>query len=152
LAKEQFVDPPVDPVRRRIMQAVRGASTTPERAVRSALFARGYRFRRNVRTLPGTPDLVLGARKIAIFVHGCFWHRHPGCCYATTPKTRCDFWQTKFDRNVKRDAEKRRELEEAGWTVLEIWGCEVKSGGYLEPLLARLGPPRATACPSTTPA
>jgi DNA mismatch endonuclease (patch repair protein) len=146
MASEQFVNPPVNPVRRRIMQAVRGANTAPERAVRSALFVRGYRFRKNVRKLPGTPDVVLEARKIAIFVHGCFWHRHADCRHSTMPRTRRDFWQAKFDRNVTRDAENRRALEEAGWTVLEIWGCEVKSSDYLVRLLSRLGPPRATAC------
>jgi DNA mismatch endonuclease (patch repair protein) len=127
------------------MQAVRSENTAAERAVRSALFTRGYRFRKNVRNLPGTPDIVLGARRMAIFVHGCFWHRHADCRHATTPKTRRDFWQLKFESNVARDAENRRALQEAGWTVVEIWECEVKSGGYLEPLLGRLGAPRATA-------
>lgn len=145
MANELFVDPPVNPVRRRIMQAVRGANTKPERRVRSALFVRGYRFRKNVRKLPGTPDIVFEARRIAIFVHGCFWHRHSHCRYATSPRTRREFWQTKFDQNVARDAENRRALEKAGWTVLEVWGCQVKSGIYLGALLARLGPPRMTA-------
>lgn len=138
----QLADPPVNPVRRRIMQAVRGMNTAPERAVRSALFARGYRFRKNVRELPGKPDVVLGARRIAIFVHGCFWHRHAGCRLATTPKTRADFWNEKFRRNLQRDSEIKERLQNTGWVVIEVWQCDVESGAFLAPLVEAIGPPK----------
>jgi DNA mismatch endonuclease (patch repair protein) len=87
----------------------------------------GFRFRLHRRDLPGTPDLVLPRLRKAIFVHGCFWHRHQGCPKATTPKTRFEFWQSKFEANVVRDARKERELREAGWDVCIIWECETRS-------------------------
>ncbi|URD59893.1 DNA mismatch endonuclease Vsr [Sphingomonas sp. KRR8] len=100
--------------------------------VRRLLHAMGNRFRLHRRDLPGTPDIVLpGARK-AIFVHGCFWHRHPGCPKATTPKTRREFWREKFDRNVERDRRKEVELRQAGWDVLTIWECETRDTVALE--------------------
>ncbi|WP_352470390.1 very short patch repair endonuclease [Mesorhizobium sp. M0085] len=129
----------VDPVRTRMMRTVRRADTQPEMAVRRTLFAAGYRYRVNVRRLPGTPDVVLPGRRLAIFVHGCFWHRHVGCRFATAPRTRAQFWQDKFARNVARDAAKRCQLEAAGWRVVEIWECEVKDGSFEGPILELVG-------------
>lgn len=103
--------------------------------VRRALFAAGHRYRVNVRGMPGTPDIALSGRRLAIFVHGCFWHRHEGCRFATTPRTRAEFWQDKFARNVARDADKRRLLEDDGWRVVEVWECTVKDGSFAAPLL-----------------
>lgn len=106
--------------------------TKPEIVVRRLLHLIGRRFRLYRRDLPGTPDIVLpGARK-AIFVHGCFWHRHEGCAKATLPKTRVEFWQEKFDRNVARDKRKEAELRAAGWDVTTVWECETRNLEALE--------------------
>lgn len=94
-------------------------------AVRRAAHRLGYRFRLHRRSLPGRPDLVFPSRRAAIFVHGCFWHRHGGCRKASTPKTRVEFWEAKFARNVERDAEVQQRLRAAGWRVLVIWECEI---------------------------
>lgn len=106
--------------------------TKPEMVVRRLLHAIGRRFRLHRRDLPGTPDIVLPASRKAIFVHGCFWHRHEGCAKATTPKTRAEFWQEKFDRNVARDARKEAELRAAGWDVTTVWECETRDLAALE--------------------
>lgn len=106
--------------------------TNPEMVVRRLLHAIGRRFRLHRRDLPGTPDIVLPASRKAIFVHGCFWHRHEGCAKATTPKTRAEFWQEKFDRNVARDARKEAELRAAGWDVTTVWECETRDLAALE--------------------
>ena len=98
----------------------------PEVTVRRYLHAVGLRFRLHDRRLPGTPDLVLPRYRIAVFVHGCFWHRHPGCSKTTTPSTRPDFWATKFSANVARDARVAHELAARGWKVMTIWECETK--------------------------
>lgn len=123
--------PPVDPTRSRIMRAVRRAHTKPELIVRKALHGLGLRFRLQRRDLPGTPDVVLAKHRTAIFVHGCFWHRHGGCRMATMPKTRVEFWAEKFGRNVERDAKNERALTDAGWRVLTIWECETRNLGVL---------------------
>jgi DNA mismatch endonuclease (patch repair protein) len=86
----------------------------------------GYRFRLHVTDLPGKPDIVLPKYQTVIFVHGCFWHRHEGCKYAYTPKSRKDFWDQKFKNNIQRHAKVKRELEDLGWKVYVIWECEVK--------------------------
>jgi DNA mismatch endonuclease (patch repair protein) len=101
-------------------------NTKPEMVVRRLLHSMGKRFRLHRRDLPGTPDIVLPRANKAIFVHGCFWHRHPGCSKATTPKTREAFWKDKFDRNVERDQRKERDLRSAGWDVITIWECEAR--------------------------
>ena len=106
------------------MRAVRQAHTGPELVVRRLLHGLGLRFRLHRRGLPGTPDIILPKHRTAIFVHGCFWHRHAGCAKATTPKTRAVFWCEKFDRNVFRDQETERALASAGWRVLTVWECE----------------------------
>ena len=118
----------VDTVTRsRMMAGIKGRNTRPEMIVRRFLHANGYRFRLHRRDLPGSPDIVLPRFRTCIFVHGCFWHRHAGCRYATTPKTRPEFWQTKFERNVDRDVRARAALVADGWTVVTIWECELKS-------------------------
>jgi DNA mismatch endonuclease (patch repair protein) len=114
------------------MKAVRREHTSPEMAVRRVLHAIGLRFRLHRKDLPGTPDIVLPARKTVVFVNGCFWHRHPGCRFASTPKTRKDYWLPKFEANVKRDAANVRKLEEMGWSTLTIWECEAKCLPLLE--------------------
>ncbi|ADP70737.1 DNA mismatch endonuclease Vsr [Rhodomicrobium vannielii ATCC 17100] len=126
----------VDPVRSRIMQAVGQKHTAPEMTVRRTLYALGYRFRVQRRDLPGSPDIVLRKHKTVIFVHGCFWHRHPLCKKATMPKTRLEFWTEKFDRNVARDQLTEIALRKMGWQVLIVWECETKSVEILAAKLA----------------
>ncbi|PXW64642.1 T/G mismatch-specific endonuclease [Chelatococcus asaccharovorans] len=109
------------------MSRIRGRDTGPELVLRSLLHRAGFRFRLHAKQLPGRPDIILPRYRTAIFVHGCFWHRHPGCRNATTPSTRREFWQAKFDGNVSRDARNQAELEAAGWTVLTVWECELKA-------------------------
>lgn len=107
----------------------------PEIVVRRLLHAMGYRFRLHAKELPGRPDIVLRPRKKVIFVHGCFWHRHIGCKKATTPKTRHEFWQTKFDANVVRDARVQAQLKDLGWEHIVVWECETKDHESLSVIL-----------------
>ena len=109
------------------MSRIRGKDTGIEVAVRKELFRRGYRFRKNDRRYPGHPDIVLPKYKTAIFINGCFWHRHENCKLATTPKTRQDFWQAKFEKNVENDRKHVNELKSMGWNVITVWECEIKS-------------------------
>jgi DNA mismatch endonuclease (patch repair protein) len=111
--------------RSRIMSRIRAKNTAPEMAVRRYLHAHGFRYRLHDRRFPGTPDLVLPRYHAAVFVHGCFWHRHPGCRFAYTPKSRTEFWREKFRANVARDKRDRASLEAAHWTVLTVWECEI---------------------------
>ena len=111
--------------RSRIMSRIRGADTKPELLIRKALHAEGFRFRVNVGRLPGKPDVVLPKWNAAILIHGCFWHRHPGCSKATTPSSNVDFWQQKFAANVERDRRVVARLEELGWRTLTIWECTI---------------------------
>lgn len=106
------------------MSRIRSKDTKPEVAVRSLLHRQGFRFRLHRRDLPGTPDIVLPKYKTVIFVHGCFWHRHPRCRYAYIPKTRSGFWEEKFAENVKRDRLMRSQLARKGWRVVVIWECQ----------------------------
>ncbi|MCK0743940.1 very short patch repair endonuclease [Chromohalobacter nigrandesensis] len=108
------------------MATVGGKNTGPEMVVRRYLHARGYRFRLHRKDLPGKPDLVLPKYRLVIFVHGCYWHRHSGCFYASTPKTRIAFWQEKFERNLARDWRQQDALIEAGWRVLIVWQCGLR--------------------------
>ena len=118
-----------------VMSRVGSRDTKPERIVRSFLHGQGFRFRLHVPDLPGRPDLVLPKYKAVVFVHGCFWHRHKGCRRATTPRTRKEFWDNKFERNVKRDKESQRALKKAGWKVEVVWECELSTArGRLERL------------------
>lgn len=112
--------------RSRNMSAVRGKNTKPEIVVRRWLHAAGYRFRLHVATLPGCPDIVLPRYRTAIFVHGCFWHQHPGCLKATRPTSNRAFWDKKLDENIQRDITKQAELRALGWNVVVIWECSVK--------------------------
>ena len=120
----------VDPVTRsRMMANIRGKNTRPEIALRRALHALGLRFRLHGKRLPGTPDIVLPRWKAAIFVHGCFWHRHEGCRFASSPATRREFWEDKFAANVSRDRRDQELLVNTGWRVRVIWECDLKSRG-----------------------
>lgn len=131
-----------------IMRAVPRANTKPEVLVRKRLHAIGLRFRVNAKNLPGSPDIVLPKWKTIIFVHGCFWHRHQGCRYASTPKTRQDYWLPKFSANVERDSRKTAELIALGWRVLVIWECETKDLAALEERLRKeINPSSWTASP-----
>ena len=114
------------------MRAVRRENTGPELAVRKAAHRLGLRFRLHRKDLPGTPDLVFPKHRTCVFVHGCFWHRHPGCKKASTPKTRRDYWLPKFERNVERDREKEEALRRLGWRVVTIWECETRDPEELE--------------------
>lgn len=125
-----------------MMSGIRGRNTRPELVVRSWLHRNGYRFRLHRKDLPGRPDIVLPSRKIAIFVHGCFWHRHPGCRLTYTPKSNIERWQAKFDENVERDKRQRAALAEMGWNPLVIWECEVRDGTYSSRLEQMGLPPR----------
>lgn len=108
------------------MAGIRGSNTSPEIKVRRLLHRNGFRFRLHRKDLPGRPDLVLPRYRLCIFVHGCFWHRHPGCKYATNPKTREEFWRLKFSQNVARDLKNREKLLEQGWRVFELWECGIR--------------------------
>ena len=114
------------PERSRMMSGIRGKNTWPERILRSALFAAGFRYRLHVRGLPGSPDLVFPKYRAVVFVHGCFWHRHEGCRYTTLPKSNGDFWLQKFDGNVMRDARNAELLRGLGWRVAVVWECALK--------------------------
>lgn len=108
------------------MSRIRSQDTVPERALRSILHQAGFRFRLHDRSLPGTPDIVLKKHRAAILVHGCYWHRHEGCKNTTTPSTRTEFWQTKFDGTVARDERNFKALKELGWKPIVIWECDLK--------------------------
>lgn len=112
--------------RSRMMKGIRSKDTQPEMIVRKYLHAQGFRYRLHARNLPGSPDLVLPKYRVAILVHGCFWHRHAGCKYATTPANNAERWKLKFDANVERDARKENLLRAAGWKVLVVWECELR--------------------------
>lgn len=115
-----------------LMGRIRGVDTAPELAFRRALFARGFRYRVHVRSLPGRPDVVLRKHRAVVFVHGCFWHRHEGCRLAARPKTNRRFWGEKFRANVERDDARYRALRELGWRVLVVWECQLKSALRVE--------------------
>ena len=113
--------------RSRMMAGIRSRDTKPEMQVRKYLHASGFRFRLNVRSLPGSPDLVLAKWRTVIFVHGCFWHRHEDCTFAYTPKSRQDFWLEKFEKNVIRDVNAIAALKAAGWKVIVVWECTLRA-------------------------
>jgi len=109
------------------MSRIRSKDTDPEKRVRSALHRAGYRFRLHSKALPGRPDIVLPKYRTVVFVHGCFWHRHSGCAFAYTPKSRVSFWHKKFSMNVDRDERTAISLRAMGWRVITVWECEVRS-------------------------
>ena len=121
--KPNFDDVSLD--RRVLMSKIKGKNTSIEVMCRKYLFSRGFRYRKNIRTLPGTPDIVLKKYKTVIFVNGCFWHHHEGCKKARIPKTHTDFWQKKIDRNIKNDQLHTQQLIELDWKVIVIWECEL---------------------------
>ncbi len=108
------------------MSRIKGKDTSSEVSVRSYLFRHGFRFRKNVSTLPGKPDIVLTKYRTVIFINGCFWHHHEACRYATIPKTRTAYWTAKFERNILNDRKNKELLEEQGWKVIIIWECCLK--------------------------
>ena len=113
--------------RSKIMSKISGKETKPEILVRKFLFANGFRFRKNVKKLPGTPDIVLPKYKTVIFVHGCFWHGHEKCKYSKRPETKKEFWKNKIEGNIKRDRKNINELKKLGWKVITIWQCEIRN-------------------------
>jgi len=118
----------VNPKKRsQMMAGIKGKNSRPEMLVRKMLFAMGYRFRLHRHDLPGTPDIILPGRRIAIFVHGCFWHVHKECKYARIPSTRSEFWTAKLQRNIDRDQRAIEDLIRMGWRVLSIWECSTRS-------------------------
>ena len=121
--------------RSRNMSAIKSKNTKPEIAVRKLLHSMGFRFRLHWKDLPGSPDIVLPKYKTVIFVHGCFWHRHENCKYASTPKTRKEFWESKFKANVKRDFEIQEKIKNIGWQSVVIWECEIKNEKIKDKLL-----------------
>ncbi|NOY75703.1 MAG: DNA mismatch endonuclease Vsr [Kiritimatiellaeota bacterium] len=124
-----------------VMSRIGSENTKPEKRVRSLLYAMGYRFRLHRKDLPGKPDITLAKHKTAIFVHGCFWHRHENCSKNRLPKSNIDFWREKFDKNVARDAENIRELRGLGWRVEVIWECETSDLDALKQRLSEIFEP-----------
>ena len=108
------------------MSRIAGKDTKPEELVRKYLFSKGFRYRKNVRKLPGTPDLVLPKYQTVIFVNGCFWHGHEGCKYFIWPKSNAEFWRQKIEKNISRDQRKEAQLRDMGWNVIIVWECELR--------------------------
>jgi DNA mismatch endonuclease (patch repair protein) len=113
--------------RSRMMAGIRGRNTKPELQVRRYLHSRGFRYRLHDGKLPGSPDIIMPKYKLLIFVHGCFWHRHQGCRYATDPAQNREKWEEKFRQNVERDHKQVKQLIDLGWRVLVIWECGLRS-------------------------
>ena len=116
--------------RSEMMAGIRSQNTKPEIIVRKHLHSLGYRYRLRTRIFGFRPDVVLRRHKIAVFVHGCFWHRHADCKLASNPKSNKERWTRKFEDNVRRDARQMQELDRRGWTGLVIWECQVRDGSY----------------------
>ena len=114
------------------MAGIRGKNTKPEVVLRKALHARGVRYRLHATNMVGRPDLVLARHRAVIFVHGCFWHRHEGCRFTTTPTTRSEFWNRKFAANMERDEAIRRQLLSSGWRVAVVWECALRKPDQVE--------------------
>lgn len=108
------------------MSQIKGKNTKPEEIVRKYLFSQGFRYRKNDKRYPGTPDIVLPKYKTAVFINGCFWHGHEGCRYFVVPKSNTDFWIQKINRNIERDTEQAERLKKMGWNVITVWECELK--------------------------
>ena len=116
-------------IRSKIMSKIRGKNTKPEIIVRKLIHGMGYRYRLHAKNLPGKPDIIFASRRKVIFVHGCFWHRHPdpNCTLARLPKSRLDFWRTKLEHNRRRDLSHLKKLKQLGWDHLVIWECQLKN-------------------------
>lgn len=133
------------------MSKVRSKNTGPELIVRRLLHALGYRYRLYCKTVVGHPDIVFKGRRKAVFVHGCFWHRHEGCPNCRLPKSRLDFWQPKLTANQMRDSKIQEALRQLGWEVVVVWECETRDLGLLQTKLTQfLGPPKRMNPPKTT--
>lgn len=117
-----------------VMSRIRSRDTAPELAVRRAIHSAGLRYRLHRKGLPGRPDLIFPGRRLALFVHGCFWHQH-GCRLSHAPASRLDYWGPKLRRNKERDAENADSLTAAGWTVMCVWECETRSADVLAELV-----------------
>lgn len=124
--------------RSRMMSGIRGKDTKPEMVLRRALHVRGFRYRLHGKGVPGRPDMILAKHRAVIFVHGCYWHRHEGCRYATTPATRPEFWAEKFTANVRRDRTACDTLVTDGWRVATIWECALRKPRSVERTLAAI--------------
>lgn len=124
--------------RSRNMSAIKGKDTKPEMIVRKFLHSQGLRFRLHRKDLPAKPDIVLPKYNAVVLVHGCYWHRHHDCKYTTTPKSNIDFWKSKFEENIKRDARNKKSLEHRGWRVFTVWECELKDHAKLHSLINEL--------------
>lgn len=129
-----MVDIVTPAVRSRMMAGIKGKDSKPEVLIRQLLHKAGFRYRLHRRDLPGSPDIVMPARKVVIFVHGCFWHAHAGCRYAKVPMTRTEFWTAKLQANVARDQRAIDQLIALGWRVLLIWECSTKRSASLDHL------------------
>ena len=127
------------------MSRIRAQDTSPELTVRSVLHRAGFRFRRHGRDLPGRPDIVLKRYGVCVFVHGCYWHRHPGCWNCTTPTRNRALWMKKFAENVQRDQRNIRKLKRLGWRVAVVWECEVSDGRSMRAVLRLLADARSRA-------
>ena len=112
--------------RSRMMSGIRGTNTRPETFLRKTLHRAGFRYRLHASKLPGRPDIVLASRRAVIFVHGCFWHRHEGCHWCTTPASNVEFWRSKFERNVERDVHAIEALRSLGWRTGIVWECGLR--------------------------
>lgn len=123
------------------MSRVKSKNTSPELRVRSILHRLGYRYRLHVGKMPGKPDIVLPKHRTVLFVHGCFWHRHPGCSRSSVPKTNTAFWLRKFEKTESRDREADIVLRQRGWLTVTIWECHTKNSQSLESLIADVLPP-----------
>lgn len=108
------------------MSQIKGKNTKPEELVRKYLFSQGFRYRKNDKRLPGSPDIVLPKYKTVIFINGCFWHRHKDCKYFVWPKSNEEFWKNKINSNVERDIKKTKQLTKLGWKVIIVWECQLK--------------------------
>ena len=112
--------------RKKCMSRIRSKNTTPEKIVRKILTQMGYRYRLQVKKLPGKPDIVIGKKRLVIFINGCFWHQHKGCKRQSLPKTNIEYWHNKLNGNVIRQKDNIKKLKKDGWNALIIWECEVK--------------------------
>ena len=120
------------------MSRIKEKNTKPEERVRKYLFSHGFRYRKNVSSLPGKPDIVLPKYKTCIFVNGCFWHKHEGCKYFAWPKNNADFWKKKINDNADRDLRQQQELQNLGWKVIVVWECELKGEKFEETMSSML--------------